>query len=136
LAVADPQLARFFRMGITGDSLLTRDEFLQWMLIARAAFLSGEDSFLQHKSGLLDEAAFDSFVAGVRRFCATPGYRAAWRLSSNQYGGEFRKFVDSIIDETSVASETDDFAEWQKLVQSEKHLIVNPMSVSSSKPGS
>jgi hypothetical protein len=135
LAVADPQLARVFRMGITGDSLLTRDEFLQWMLMARAAFLSAEDSFLQHKSGLLDESAFDSFVAGVRRFFAAPGYRAAWRLSSNQYGSEFRKFVNSIIDQTSVASEPDDFAEWQKLVQSEKRLIVDPMTVSSPKPG-
>ena len=116
---------------MTGDSSLTRDEFFQWMLMARAAFLSAEDSFLQHNSGLLDQPAFESFVAGGRRLLTAPGLRAAWRLSSNQYGGEFRAFINSIMDQTSVASETDDFAEWQKLVQSEKRLIVNPMTVSS-----
>lgn len=124
MAVADPRLVRVFRMGITADPELTRDEFRQWMLMARAAFLSGEDSFLQHKAGLLDESAFDSFIAGLRRFLAAPGYRAAWRLSSNQYGGEFRAFVNSIVDQTPVAGETDDFAEWQKLAQSEKRSIV------------
>src|SRR5580704_14319817 len=47
IALADPVLARVWRKGVAGDTDLTRDEFTQWMMLARASFLSGEDSFLQ-----------------------------------------------------------------------------------------
>jgi hypothetical protein len=78
-------------------------------LICRATFLSGEDSFLQHKAGLLDKPAFDSFVTGAHSFFASPGLRAMWRLSSGQYGGEFREFITLIVDQTPVARDADTF---------------------------
>ena len=80
-----------------GDPTLTREEVTQWLLMCRAAFLSGEDSFLQYQAGALDQAAFDSYCAGIRSFMSRAGFRAAWKLSAAQYGKHFREFVDAQV---------------------------------------
>lgn len=120
MAIADPQLARVFQKGAAGDTGLTREEFTQWMMICRALFLSGEDSFLQHKAGQLDQRAFDSYVAGVHFYMAFPGIRAAWKLSAAQFGSDFRDFVNSTLIKTPVVSGADAYSEWQKLLQAER----------------
>jgi hypothetical protein len=122
LALANPELARVFRKGAAGDADLTREEFTQWTMICRALFLSGEDSFLQHKAGQLDQRAFDSYVAGVHFYMGSPGIRAAWRVSAGQFGKDFRDFGDSAVAQTSVARGADAYFEWQKLVRSELNM--------------
>ncbi len=119
LALADPELARVFRKGAAGDAGLTREEFTQWMMICRALFLSGEDSFLQHKAGQLDQRAFDSYVTGVHFYMGSAGMRAAWRVCAGQFGKDFRDFVNSALAQTSVVRGADAYSEWQNLVQSE-----------------
>lgn len=122
LTLADPGLARVFRKGAAGDAGLTRDEFTQWTMICRALFLSGEDSFLQHKAGQLDQRAFDSYVAGVQFYMASPGIRAAWNVSAGQFGADFREFVDSTLTRTPVVPRADAYSEWQKILQSDQGM--------------
>ena len=119
LAIAAPDLARIWYNGLAGDSNLTRNEFSQWMLLCRAAFLSGEDSFLQYQAGLFDPAAFASYEAGARYFMAFPGIRAAWRLSRAQFGPDFRAFGDGLVVSTPLAEKTDAYVDWQQLLRSE-----------------
>jgi len=117
LMLADPVLARIWQKGMAGDSDLTPLEFTQWMLICRSAFLSGEDSFIQHKTGLLAPSAYESYVAGARFYMAMPGVRAAWKLSRGQFGMEFRDFCDAIVSEMAQAApRADAHTEWNKLV--------------------
>ena len=85
----------------------------------RAMFLSGEDSFMQHRAGLLAQPSFDSYVARVRFYMASPGMRAARQLCAGQFGSELPGFVTSILKETAVTRGADLYAEWNKLVQSE-----------------
>jgi hypothetical protein len=120
LTVANSELAPVWQKGMDGDPTLTRDELTQWILICRAMFLSGEDSFLQHKVGTLDQAAFESYCAGIRTYMSRPGFRAAWRLLASQFGNGFRTFVDAQVAATPIASQVDMHAEWQKLVQAER----------------
>ena len=120
LAVADPELARIWLKGGAGDTDLTPVEFTQWMLLARSAFLSGEDSILQYKAGLISKQTYDTYVAGARFFLARPGFRAAWKLSRLQFGPEFRAFTDSILSEVPVAPPGDGLAEWNALVEGER----------------
>ncbi|HTO42937.1 MAG TPA: hypothetical protein VML56_02560 [Burkholderiales bacterium] len=68
LTVAKGELARVWQRGMDVDPTMTREEVTQWLLLCRSMFLSGEDSFLQHKAGTLDQAAFDSYCAGVRSY--------------------------------------------------------------------
>jgi hypothetical protein len=120
ISIANPELARVFSKGTAGQTELTREEFTQWMMICRALFLSGEDSFLQYKAGQLDQMSFDSYLAGVRFYMASPGIRAAWRLSAGQFGSAFRDFVTALVDRTPLGQDGDAYAEWQKLLLAER----------------
>jgi hypothetical protein len=120
LTGASAELARIWMKGGAGDADLTPIEFTQWLLLTRAAFLSGEDSVLQYKAGLLSKETYDTYVAGVRFYMAKPGFRGAWKLQRMQFGTAFRAFGDSMINEVSVAPAVDSLAEWNALVQAER----------------
>jgi hypothetical protein len=120
LAIANGELARVWQRGMDADPTMTREEVTQWLLVCRSAFLSGEDSFLQHKAGTLDQAAFDSYCAGVRTYMRYPGFRAAWKLSAAQFGKEFRIFVDAQAAATQTGFGVDIYTEWLKLVKAEE----------------
>jgi hypothetical protein len=119
LAVAGSELARIWMKGGAGDADLTPVEFTQWLMLTRAAFLSGEDSILQYKAGLLSKETYDTYVAGVRFYMAKPGFRAAWKLQRLQFGPEFRYFGDSILNEVSIGPVADTLTEWNALVKAE-----------------
>lgn len=120
LTVAGQELARIWMKGGAGDADLTPVEFTQWLLLTRSAFLSGEDSVLQYKAGLLSKETYDTYVAGVRFYMTKPGFRAAWKIQRMQFGLEFRAFGDAIINEVSVAPAVDSLAEWNALVRVER----------------
>ena len=113
LTLAQGGLSSIWHRGAVGDQSLSREEFDQWMLLCRAAFLSGEDSYMQHKAGLLSENAFASYVAGVRYYMSTPGLRAAWQVSSRQFEGEFVEFVNAELARTPLGTPTDSFSQWK-----------------------
>lgn len=116
---ADPAISTVFYKGMRRPGELSSEELDQFLSICRAAFLSGEDSFLQHRSGLLDRTAYASFVAGLRGYVAgAPGLRAAWRLTSNQYGPEYKAFMDGIIRSTPSAAASDLMAHWKEILGS------------------
>ncbi|MFI4935494.1 MAG: hypothetical protein ACHP7N_12795 [Caulobacterales bacterium] len=118
--VADPVMSVVFHKGLRRPEELSADELDQFLSICRAAFLSGEDSFLQHRSGLLDGTAYASFVAGVRGYIAgSPGLRAAWRLTSHQFGAEYVGFMDSLVAATPRAAHTDQMVQWRQIIQSD-----------------
>jgi hypothetical protein len=120
---ADPALSAVFHKGMRQPAELSADELDQFLSICRAAFLSGEDSFLQHKSGLLDRTAYESFVAGLRGYLAgAPGLRAAWRLTSPQYGPEYAAFIDAIVSSTPMTEQADPLARWREVVRTETCL--------------
>jgi hypothetical protein len=119
LTSAHPELAAIWMKGTSAEPDFTREQLGQWLLICRSAFLSGEDSFLQHKAGLLDETAFESYVAGARFYMSSPGVRAAWRLSAAQFGPDFRAFVDDLIAKSRFPAPIDTFAVWQEKLKVE-----------------
>ncbi|MGC1389027.1 MAG: hypothetical protein WA807_13535 [Steroidobacteraceae bacterium] len=120
LTVASPELARVWQKCLDADPDITREEVTQWLLMCRAAFLSGEDSFLQHKVGALDQAAFDSYCAGVRSYMSHVGFRVAWKLQAGQFGKEFRAFVDAQLAATPIAPGQDWYAEFKRISQAER----------------
>jgi hypothetical protein len=121
LALASPDLACIWQKACAGDPDLTCQEFTQWMLMCRAVFLSGEDSFMQNKEGLLAPSANESYIAGIQYYMSLPGFRAAWKLCRNHFGQEFRNFGDAILVQVPMASETDAYSEWKILTQSSKN---------------
>lgn len=120
LRMAEPELSDIFRRGRAGDEGLDPGELHQFAMLCRCGFVSGEDLFLQHLSGQLEDAAYHSYVAGVRSLFAAPGLRAMWRMTSQDYGNQYRKFMDEILNETRAAPESNRLARWVETVRAEK----------------
>ena len=124
---ADRGLARVFTTGMFEPEKLTRKEFEQYLLIGRAIFVSAEDSFLQHKEGMLDATAFRSQTTGQRRMMAMwPGARALWRVMATQYGDEFRQHMDEVVQAAEHQPAPDLYAAWQTQVHTELGVAAKP----------
>jgi len=68
----------------------------RFLSIARAFFISAEDSFLQSEEGLLGATAFESYKASLRAGMNAPGLGAAWVLTRDMYEPKYRAFMDDI----------------------------------------
>ncbi|MGN6516510.1 MAG: hypothetical protein ACTHLR_11810 [Rhizomicrobium sp.] len=71
----------------------------RFLNVCRAVFVSAEDSFFQHKSGLMDDLAFASFEASIRAGIGSSGLRAGWMLTREMYEREFRDYMDRLLNE-------------------------------------
>ena len=122
-AMLEPSAADAFYMGMAGTEDMSPTQVRQFSLACFARFSNAEDSFLQHKDGLLSEGAFSSFVTKLKASFSAPGYRTAWQILRNQFGGGFVEFVDKLIAETPVTSAIDPsrlMARWMAGFASEK----------------
>jgi len=107
LALASSELVRVLQKGMAGDAELTREEFTQWMWLCRTL-------------RMLSDAAFDSYVAGVKFYFSMPGMRAAWKLLESQFGGDFRSFGSAMLAQTKATSQNADaYAAWRNLLAAE-----------------
>ena len=74
--------------------------------LAAAVFWTYEDSYLQFKSGMLDEASWLSDVMTIRRLLASPGYRVAWKMAREGMAGGYRDYVDSVMGDVMLTPRT------------------------------
>lgn len=119
LRLAEPQFSAVFNKTARAPKELAPAEIDQYMLICRAAFLSAEDSVLQYKAGLLEETAYQSFLAGLwGLFGQSPGMRAAWPLSAHQYGPDFAAVMNEAARHRPLLN-TNVQAQWTELVDAE-----------------
>jgi hypothetical protein len=107
LALADPAMADAWLHGSGSAQKLTQTELSQFIHLCRAHFFHFEDSFYQREEGLLNDAAFETVVAGVRLLARSPGWRAAWRLARPNFGGRFLEFMDGLIARSAVEPPVD-----------------------------
>jgi hypothetical protein len=129
LSMAEPQIASVWLKGSQEPSRLSALELEQFLLICRAAFLSGEDSFLQHKAGLLDELAFRSYSAGARgQLMGSLGMRAAWRLLAHQFGPEFVAFMEEHLSHLSAQGAPDRLEQWSAAVEDTAPRDLGPLT--------
>ena len=97
LALADPGVAEAWLHGSSRPEALSQTELGQFTHLCRALFFHFEDSFYQREEGLLNDAAFETVVAGTRLLARTPGWRAAWKLARPNFDGRFRDVMDGVI---------------------------------------
>lgn len=97
LALADPGVADAWLRGSLRPDELTQTELSQFINLCRALFFHFEDSFYQREEGLLNDAAFETVVAGAHYSARSPGWRAAWKLARSNFAGRFLAFMDGIV---------------------------------------
>jgi hypothetical protein len=120
LKVAEDGISSIYAKGLAGDERLTNEDIQRFLSVARAILVSAEDSFLHHKSGQIDDGTWRGVQAALRGWGRSPGFRAAWRMTSDRYTAEFAAFVDTALKETPVAKDSDLTATWIELVRKEK----------------
>jgi hypothetical protein len=122
LTGTEPSLADAFVKGAFGDDDISLTQLMQFSAVCRATIINSEDTFYQHKDGLLDEASFVGFVAGMKGTLRYPGFRAQWKNARRNHGTEFIEFMDKLVAETPVAPRVDVLARWAVSVGAEKAM--------------
>jgi hypothetical protein len=118
MRLADPVLGTLYWKGVRRPEDLSPMELDQFLSASRALFQSAEDSVLQHRAGLLDDAAYTSFIASWRVGVALPGTRAAWRLMSQAYGPELSSMMEGLTKEAIFhPSDEERLGRWKATVQ-------------------
>ena len=122
LTGTEPSLADAFVKGASGMEDISPTQLTQYSNVCRAIFINSDDTFYQHKDGLLDEAGFAGFVAGMKESFRYPGFRAQWKSARRNYGIEFVEFMDKLVAETPVIPPADVLAGWRADVAAEKAM--------------
>jgi hypothetical protein len=107
LALADPAMADAWFHGSGSPQVITQTQLSQYINLCRAHFFHFEDSFYQREEGLLNDAAFETVVAGARLLARSPGLRAAWKMARPNFGGRFLDFMDGVVAKSAVQPPVD-----------------------------
>ena len=90
----------------------------RFLNVARAVFISAEDSFLQGEEGLLSRSAFESYAASLRAGMGSPGLAAAWLMTREGYEPRFRLFIDAMGGGFGASADRRSTAAWQASLSS------------------
>lgn len=123
LRVVDPALFSALFKGNRGDADLNPQSYMQFRMILSVTFWNFEDSFFQHRLGLMEDGAFEAAAQRYRAALTSPGARAVWQQIRNQFEPEFARYCDQFaVDDRSALSLENEFDGWHKRVEEEKSL--------------
>jgi hypothetical protein len=93
---ANPLLAETWGRAQKGEALdsIQVQALGAWLT---ACFYNFEDSFLQHRNGLLPRDARESEVAWMSAFLTMPFVRTGWTMTRGTMAAEFRSYVDGLL---------------------------------------
>jgi hypothetical protein len=120
----DPNVSETVSRAILRDTTLNAPQVYALNVYARSLFWGVEDSFLQHRAGLLDEASWATDVATLNVVLTAPAYRVAWKMSRRQASDEYREYVDSLMNDVKVGKPFDELAAWKALMAKELETVV------------
>jgi hypothetical protein len=100
---------------------VSENDVRRFTFLCRAIFISAEDSFFQNRQGLLNGAAFESFVSSMRAGMGAPGIAAAWMLTREMYEPQFRDFIDRTMgDAVGRVASSRGLARWKDVIAAAK----------------
>jgi hypothetical protein len=96
LQLAQPGLVTAWDKAVSGEEL-SRSEARQFILMAMALFRTHEESYDQHRDGLLTDAAYETNSRSMRMSMTVPGMRAAWKQLGPSFERGFREVIDDFV---------------------------------------
>jgi hypothetical protein len=111
--LAEPHMSDLITRMIDGETGFTGRELTQIRMRLRNTMVSVRDTYVQHKSGLVDEITFESALGSLRSLLAQPVIRALWNMDRATYAPEWITFVDGLINETPLARPADFVAQFE-----------------------
>jgi len=124
MRVTEPSLSEAVDKGMTGATDMTKLQFNQFRAYSVARLLIAEDTFYQHKNGLLSDEAFATFEKTFAGAFRSPGVRVLWKWVRGAFNSEFVAFTDRIMAETPLAQSVDDLARWNADLTAERALAL------------
>ena len=98
---------------LNGSPDVTARDLRRFIGLMRAYFVNYEDSFLQHRQGLLENAAFANVEAALRATMAGPGHRAAWKVVRPAFDHAFQGYMDRVVAETTESTFAATLERWK-----------------------
>ena len=95
--LADPDFAAVNLRVTTNASDVSLADWSRFNAHARAIFQNGEDTFSQHRRGLLHPDDFEGFARALSWTFRGPGLRVAWRNHRESFPSSYAAFVDEIF---------------------------------------
>lgn len=102
--IAQADTAALILRGHAGDATLDAVECHRYLWSMYPLFLHFEDSYYQHRDGMLGDDQYASILGHLRSQSSTPGFRALWQHVRSRFPGEFAGFVDSVMREVAPTS--------------------------------
>jgi hypothetical protein len=111
-SMVQPYAAQCYVRGVRGDPTLSEHEVWSFWSMVVDQHTNWEDSYLQHRAGMLDAESFASDDSVLRITCGFPGHRRIWRFMGPTFGATYRAYVDGLIAATPLAEPPDFAALW------------------------
>jgi hypothetical protein len=108
--IAEPETAQLLLRGFAGDPTLTAIELHRYLWSIYPLILHFEDSYYQHRAGMISDAQYASIVGHLRSRCPSPGFRAIWQHIRARFRADFCAFIDGLMRE--IPPEKPDAADW------------------------
>jgi len=124
LVGAEPSMSATMSRAYAADLEMDATQVRSMNAYATAFFWNVEDSFLQHRSGLLDSSAWEVDLATLRVSLSSPALRVGWKMARAQSSGEYRAFVDGLLDEVKPRKSFNELAVWKDLMAKEQAQAV------------
>lgn len=103
IAIAtSPELTEATLKVYAGEAL-TMSEWFRYNVVQGAYYQHAEDSFYQHKHGLLPDDAYHGFENTLRVVLARPGARLAWKIVRPRFDDDFVEYMDRLISATPIS---------------------------------
>ncbi len=119
----EPFLAEAWSRAQKGDMTLDGPQIEALTAWFTAAFYSVEDSFLQHKAGLLQPEAWQSEVTWLSMFLTMPYARVAWTMNRPPMAKDFVAYVDGLMAQIKPIMPFDLAHYWHALMATELNKV-------------
>jgi len=98
LKMADSDMSETLAQANTNCAAISDAKIWSFYGFCAAVFWSYEDCFMQFQARTLDANSWASDVATLERLVGYPPYRAVWKMARDGMGGDYRDYVDSLMD--------------------------------------
>jgi hypothetical protein len=119
LRQTDPELAAALDQTWRSDMGLAASQVHAVNLLNVAILWGIEDSFLQRHAKLLDERSWATELATLRQQLSYAPMRVTWKMYRGNMTGDYRSFVDGLLNVTKPMRAWDELAEWRALMVEE-----------------
>ena len=95
--IASPEIAPLVLRGHACDQTMTPDEHQRYVWCLYPILLHYEDSFFQHRDGMISDAQYTSICNQMKDSARHAGFRAVWTDVRENFPEDFRAFGDGVF---------------------------------------